>query len=129
MLSRSQVFLLAFPSLTPGVYYLLSGRHKARVWVLIIASLGFYGYWDLRFLPPPGRYDPARAPMVPAADVSEAERAAWTFAAHALMGDTREIGAAFLSANHGPFVNRANSVPFVAGYPQGGGHKLQSKLL
>ena len=93
MLSRSQVFLLAFPSLTLGVYYLLSGRHKARVWVLIIASLGFYGYWDLRFLPPPGRYDPARAPMVPAADVSEAERAAWTFAAHALMGDTREIGA------------------------------------
>ena len=32
-------------------YCLLSERRNARVWVLIIASLGFYGYWDLRFLP------------------------------------------------------------------------------
>jgi hypothetical protein len=39
--------------------------------------------------------------MVPAADVSEAERAAWTFAAHALMGDTREIGAVLLSPTTG----------------------------
>jgi hypothetical protein len=31
MLSRSQVFLLAFLPLTLGVYYLLSERHKARV--------------------------------------------------------------------------------------------------
>jgi D-alanyl-lipoteichoic acid acyltransferase DltB (MBOAT superfamily) len=51
MLFHSQVFLLAFLPLTLGVYYLLAAHHKARIWILIIASLGFYGYWDLRFLP------------------------------------------------------------------------------
>jgi hypothetical protein len=48
MLFHSQVFLLAFLPLTLGVYYLLAEHHKARIWILIIASLGFYGYWDLR---------------------------------------------------------------------------------
>ncbi len=51
MLFHSQIFLLAFLPLTLGAYYLLAERRDARVWVLIIASLGFYGYWDLRFLP------------------------------------------------------------------------------
>ncbi len=53
------------------------------------------------FLPPPEQYDLARVrdkiygaagprvrtPVVPAVEVSEAELASWTFAAHALMGD------------------------------------------
>ncbi len=44
MLFHSQAFLLAFLPLTLGVYYLPAEHHKARLRVLIIASLGFYGY-------------------------------------------------------------------------------------
>jgi len=51
MLFHSQVFLLAFLPLTLGAFYLLAEHRRARLWVLIIASLSFYGYWDLRFLP------------------------------------------------------------------------------
>lgn len=51
MLFHSLVFLLAFLPLTLGAHYLLGERYETRIWALIIASLGFYGYWDLRFLP------------------------------------------------------------------------------
>lgn len=51
MLFHSLVFLLAFLPLTLGAHYLLGERYESRVWVRIIASLGFCGYWGLRFLP------------------------------------------------------------------------------
>ena len=56
MLFQSQIFLLVFLPLVLGGYY-LAGRFESRVgqntrkWLLLIASLWFYGYWDVRFLP------------------------------------------------------------------------------
>lgn len=51
MLFNSQAFLLVFLPLTLLAYTLAGNRTVAREWVLTIASLGFYGYWDIRFLP------------------------------------------------------------------------------
>ncbi|MEA3274194.1 MAG: MBOAT family O-acyltransferase [Pseudomonadota bacterium] len=56
MLFQSQIFLLVFLPLVLGGYY-LAARYSRRVgdstrkWLLVIASLWFYGYWDLRLLP------------------------------------------------------------------------------
>ncbi len=51
MLFSSQLFILLFLPVTLCCYYCV-GRSKVwRLRVLLIASLLFYGYWDLRFVP------------------------------------------------------------------------------
>lgn len=51
MLFHSQLFVLAFLPITVALYYALASRQVAREWLLIAASLFFYAYWDVRFLP------------------------------------------------------------------------------
>ncbi|MEQ1890689.1 MAG: MBOAT family O-acyltransferase [Alphaproteobacteria bacterium] len=51
MLFNSEVFILLFLPLSLGVYYALSAHVNLRLWALVIASLIFYSYWDIRFLP------------------------------------------------------------------------------
>jgi alginate O-acetyltransferase complex protein AlgI len=51
MLFSSNVFILAFLPLTLGLYYALAGNRTARLGLLIVASLVYYGYWDVRFVP------------------------------------------------------------------------------
>lgn len=53
MLFNSYIFILLFLPLTMIVYYLLNhGKKETQAeWVLIIASLIFYGYFDVRYLP------------------------------------------------------------------------------
>ena len=51
MLFNSQIFLLLFLPLTLAAYYLFAQQRAWREWLLIGASLFFYGYWDYRLLP------------------------------------------------------------------------------
>ncbi len=51
MLFHAQSFVLAFLPMTVALYYALARHIAAREWVLIAASLVFYGWWDVRFLP------------------------------------------------------------------------------
>jgi len=51
MLFNSEVFILLFLPLSLAVYYTLSKNEELRLWALVIASLIFYSYWDIRFLP------------------------------------------------------------------------------
>jgi D-alanyl-lipoteichoic acid acyltransferase DltB (MBOAT superfamily) len=51
LLFNSQVFLVVFLPITIALYYLLSRLPRFRIAALICASLVFYGYWDIRFLP------------------------------------------------------------------------------
>jgi alginate O-acetyltransferase complex protein AlgI len=51
MLFHSQEFVLLFLPLAVGIYYALAHRQGAREWWLIVASLAFYSWWDIRFLP------------------------------------------------------------------------------
>ena len=51
MLFHSQEFVLLFLPVAVGVYYALAHRRASREWWLIAASLLFYGWWDVRFLP------------------------------------------------------------------------------
>ena len=50
MLFSSQAFVLVFLPIVLGLYYLASGQ-RSRQLVLILGSLVFYGYWDVRFVP------------------------------------------------------------------------------
>ena len=50
MLFQSQIYVLAFLPLTVALYYAVAGSAAARQWVLIAASLFFYGWWDPRFI-------------------------------------------------------------------------------
>ena len=50
MLFQSQVYLLLFLPLTVALYYAAAGSAVLRQWVLIAASLFFYGWWDPRFV-------------------------------------------------------------------------------
>ena len=50
MLFNSQAFILVFLPAVLALYYGARGR-AARQAVLVAASLAFYGYWDLRFVP------------------------------------------------------------------------------
>lgn len=51
MLFSSGVFILVFLPITLGLYYALAGNRSARIGLLIAASLVYYGYWDVRFVP------------------------------------------------------------------------------
>ena len=51
MLFNSQGFLLIFLPLTLILYFAFAKKETLRIWILISASLVFYAYWDLRFLP------------------------------------------------------------------------------
>ena len=50
MLFTTQLFLLVFLPLTACAYHLTDTR-RARLWVLLLSSLLFYSWWDVRFLP------------------------------------------------------------------------------
>ncbi len=50
MLFTTQLFLLIFLPLTAIAYHLADTR-RARLWVLLLSSLVFYSWWDVRFLP------------------------------------------------------------------------------
>lgn len=51
VLFHSQVFILLFLPLTLFAYYRLAANGVLREYWLIAASLVFYGWWDVRFLP------------------------------------------------------------------------------
>lgn len=51
MLFHAQSFVLLFLPVTVGLYYALAHSVRAREWAVIVASLVFYGWWDIRFLP------------------------------------------------------------------------------
>jgi D-alanyl-lipoteichoic acid acyltransferase DltB (MBOAT superfamily) len=51
MLFSSSIFILVFLPITLGLYYALAARRGARITLLILASLVYYGYWDVRFVP------------------------------------------------------------------------------
>ena len=51
MLFNSQIFLIVFLPLVIGAYYWVAANPMVRRWLLISASLIFYGYWDIRFVP------------------------------------------------------------------------------
>ena len=51
MLFHSQLFLLIFAPLTLAAYYAFAGHLVIRKWVLILASILFYAYWDPRLAP------------------------------------------------------------------------------
>src|SRR5262249_50955922 len=44
-------FILLFLPVAVISYYCVAGSAVARQWVLIAASLVFYGWWDARFIP------------------------------------------------------------------------------
>jgi alginate O-acetyltransferase complex protein AlgI len=50
MLFQSQVYVLLFLPITVALYYAAAGSAALRQWVLIVASLVFYGWWDPRFI-------------------------------------------------------------------------------
>jgi D-alanyl-lipoteichoic acid acyltransferase DltB (MBOAT superfamily) len=50
MLFTTQLFLLVFLPLTAIAYHLADTR-RLRLWVLLLGSLFFYSWWDVRFLP------------------------------------------------------------------------------
>jgi alginate O-acetyltransferase complex protein AlgI len=51
MLFQSQPFILIFMPLTVCAYYAAAKSAAWRQTILIIASLVFYGWWDVRFIP------------------------------------------------------------------------------
>lgn len=51
MLFHTQVFLLLFLPATVMLFYRFAHQERTREYVLIAASLVFYGWWDYRFLP------------------------------------------------------------------------------
>ena len=51
MLFNSYQFIAIFFPLTILGYYFLATRQALRLSWLLLASIVFYGYWDIRFLP------------------------------------------------------------------------------
>ena len=51
MLFSSQLFILLFLPAALICYYAASASKAWRLRVLFLASLVFYGYWDVRFVP------------------------------------------------------------------------------
>jgi D-alanyl-lipoteichoic acid acyltransferase DltB (MBOAT superfamily) len=50
MLFQSQFYVLVFLPVTVALYYAAANSTALRQWVLIAASLCFYGWWDARFI-------------------------------------------------------------------------------
>ena len=51
MLFHSQFFVLVFLPIAVIAYYSVASSPMLRQWVLIAASLAFYSWWDVRFIP------------------------------------------------------------------------------
>ncbi len=51
MLFNSQPFILLFLPLVLALYYAVAAHRALRQSVVIVASLVFYGWWDVRFVP------------------------------------------------------------------------------
>ena len=51
MLFNSQIFIVCFLPAVLAAYYALAARRAARQALVIVASLGFYAWWDVRFVP------------------------------------------------------------------------------
>jgi alginate O-acetyltransferase complex protein AlgI len=51
MLFNSQIFIVGFLPIVLVLYYLLAEHRTARQAVVVLASLFFYGWWDVRFVP------------------------------------------------------------------------------
>lgn len=51
MLFHSQFFLLVFLPAALAGYYALAHRRRPRMWLVLSASMVFYGYWDMRLVP------------------------------------------------------------------------------
>jgi alginate O-acetyltransferase complex protein AlgI len=51
MLFNSQVFITGFLPIVLGLYYAFAWHRVARQVVVVLASLAFYGWWDIRFVP------------------------------------------------------------------------------
>jgi alginate O-acetyltransferase complex protein AlgI len=51
MLFNSQVFITGFLPIVLGLYYAVAAHRSARQAVVVLASLAFYGWWDIRFVP------------------------------------------------------------------------------
>jgi alginate O-acetyltransferase complex protein AlgI len=51
MLFNSQAFIIGFLPAVLALYYALAANRSARQSLLILASMGFYGWWDARFVP------------------------------------------------------------------------------
>jgi len=50
MLFQTQFYILVFLPVVAALYYSVASSPAVRQWVLIVASLVFYGWWDLRFV-------------------------------------------------------------------------------
>ena len=51
MLFSSDIFILVFLPVTLALYYRFAADRRLRLGLLIAASLVYYGYWDVRFVP------------------------------------------------------------------------------
>ena len=51
MLFNSQVFIIGFLPIVLSLYYALAAHKAARQALVVVASLAFYGWWDVRFVP------------------------------------------------------------------------------
>jgi alginate O-acetyltransferase complex protein AlgI len=51
MLFSSNIFILAFLPVTLGLYYGFADERRVQLDLLVAASLVYYGYWDVRFVP------------------------------------------------------------------------------
>ncbi len=51
MLFNSQFFIVGFLPAVLALYYAVAANRTARLSILVAASLGFYGWWDIRFVP------------------------------------------------------------------------------
>jgi alginate O-acetyltransferase complex protein AlgI len=51
MLFNSQAFIVFFLPIVLGCYYAMAAHRVARQLLIVVASLGFYGWWDIRFVP------------------------------------------------------------------------------
>src|SRR4051812_13327456 len=51
MLFNSQAFICVFLPVVLALYYACAARRAARQLIIVVASLAFYGWWDVRFVP------------------------------------------------------------------------------
>lgn len=51
MLFNSQAFICGFLPIVLALYYACATRRRVRQTIIVVASLAFYGWWDIRFVP------------------------------------------------------------------------------